>query len=195
MQFLVSLAQASIKLFIIIDPIGLIPIFMALTHDLTPAERRSVFSKAAFVALLLLLLFTFTGTGILYLFNISLADFQIAGGILLMVIALNITLQAHYGQSEGGGAGIVPLAVPLLVGPGAITTTIVLIGTDGLAITFTAVVINFLVAFIIYRYVGIFYRYLGQTGSDVVAKIMGMLLAAIAVQFIRQGLTDIIHHM
>jgi multiple antibiotic resistance protein len=191
MPFLTALLKASVTLFIIIDPIGLIPIFMALTHGCTSEERSSIFRKAALVALLLLLLFTFTGKGILDLFNITISDFKIAGGILLLVIALNITLQAHYGETSAGQAGVVPLAVPLLVGPGAITTTIVLIGTTGLWVTFTAVVINFLVAFIIFRYVGVFYRYLGRTGSDVIAKIMGMLLAAIAIQFIRQGIQEV----
>lgn len=193
MPFLTALLKASVTLFIIIDPLGLIPIFMALTHDRTQEERNAILRRATLVALILLLIFTFTGKGILDLFNISINDFKIAGGILLLVIALNITLQAHYGESTGGQAGVIPFAVPLLVGPGAITTTIVLIGTTGIWITFTAIIINFLVVFVIFRYVGIFYRYLGKTGSDVIAKIMGMLLAAIAIQFIRQGIQEVFH--
>lgn len=186
-----QILRAATALFIIIDPIGLIPVFMALTHDATPQERRALLTQAVYVAFILMLLFAFTGTGILSLFGISIADFKIAGGILLLVIALRITNEAHYGVSAGGRPGVVPLAVPLLVGPGAITTTIVLIGTRGLWITVSAVVLVFLVSYIVFRYVGYLYIILGKTGADVVAKIMGMLLAAIAIQFVREGLQEI----
>ena len=190
---LVPLLKATTALFIIIDPIGLIPIFMTLTQGYAEEERRAIFSRAALVALVLLLLLTFTGTGILSLFGITLSDFKIAGGILLLVLALRITNEAHYGESSGGRPGVVPLAVPLLVGPGAITTTIVLIGTYGVWITFAAVMLDFVIIYLIFRYVGFLYKYLGETGSDVIAKIMGMLLGAIAVQFIRQGLQEVFH--
>ncbi|MHB0913587.1 MAG: MarC family protein [Armatimonadota bacterium] len=191
MEFIIGLAKASIALFIIIDPIGLIPIFMSLTRDCTPQERLALFTRSIFVALLLLLIFAFAGTGILTLFGIGVNDFKIAGGILLLVIALRIINEAHYGQGTGGQPGVVPLAVPLLAGPGAITTTIVLIGIQGLLTTLLALLLVFAVSYLIFRYVGLLYRFLGQTGSDVIAKIMGMLLAAIAVQFIRSGLQSL----
>ena len=193
MSFIVPLAKATTALFIIIDPLGLIPVFMALTDGCSLEERRAILSRAALVALVLLLIFTFAGTGILTLFGITLSDFKIAGGILLLVIALRIIGEAHYGEAEGGRAGVVPIAVPLLVGPGAITTTIVLIGTYGLWITFAAVVITFVLSFLIFRYVSFLYQFLGKTGSDVIAKIMGILIAAIAVQFIRQGVQEVFH--
>ena len=193
MPDLIPLIKATTALFIIIDPIGLIPIFMALTQDFSPKERREIINQAILVGFVLMVLLAFTGTGILALFGISISDFRIAGGILLLVLALRIISEAHYGESAGDRPGVVPLAVPLLVGPGAITTTIVYIGTYGLWITLGAVVITFLISLIIFRYVDILFRILGKTGSDVIAKIMGMLLAAIAVQFIRQGLTDIFH--
>ena len=191
MPFGIALLKATMALLIILDPVGLVPIFMALTHGATPEERRAIFSRAAIVGFALLLIFTFAGTGILRLFGITLSDFKIAGGILLLVIALRIINEAHYGEAAGERPGVVPLAVPLLVGPGAITTTIVLIGTYGLWVTFAAVVISFGISFLILRYVGTLYRLLGKTGSDVVAKIMGLLLAAIAVQFIRQGVQEV----
>lgn len=179
-------------LFIILDPIGLIPVYMSVTQDYDAGERLRMLSRATLVALILILLFTFAGTGILKFFGITVNDFRIAGGVLLLVIALRIINEAHYG-APNGGSGVVPLAVPLLVGPGAITTTIVLIGSYGLWITFTAVLITFAIMFIIFRYVNFLYVILGKTGSDVVAKLMGMLLAAIAIQFIRQGIQQILH--
>lgn len=192
MDDLGQVLRAAVALFIIIDPIGLIPVFMALTHDATPHERRSILTQAVYVAFILMLLFAFTGTGILRLFSISISDFKIAGGILLLVIALRIINEAHYGMTAGGRPGVVPLAVPLLVGPGAITTTIVLIGTRGLWVTVAAVILVFAVTYITFRYVGHLYVILGKTGADVIAKIMGMLLAAIAIQFMREGLQEIL---
>jgi len=192
MSFL-KLLKSTTALFIVTDPVGLIPIFMALTHGTAPDERRAIFTKAVLVGFLLLVIFTFAGTGILSLFGITTDDFKIAGGILLLVIALRIIIGVRYGEIGGGRPGVVPLAVPLLVGPGAITTTIVLIGTYGPWITFTAVVITFALSFFIFRYITVLYRYLGKTGSDVIAKIMGMLLAAIAVKFIREGMQGVFH--
>jgi multiple antibiotic resistance protein len=193
MSVILALLRASVTLLIITDPIGLIPIFVALTQYQTDEERRTILRRATLVGYVLLIVFTFAGSWILGLFNISLSDFKIAGGILLLVIALNITLQAHYGQDGNVEPGVVPIAVPLLVGPGAITTTIVLIGTYGLWITVGAVLINLVADLIIFRYIGLLFRLLGRTGSDVIAKIMGMLLAAIAVEFIRQGLQEVFH--
>lgn len=191
METLASFARATVALFIIIDPLGLIPVFLALTHDASPEERRAIFDRAAAVAFFLLLVFAFTGTGILKLFGITVGDFEIAGGILLLVLAMRIISEAHYGVEGEVRAGVVPIAVPLLVGPGAITTTIVLIGLYGLWITVAAVVASFAASALIFRYVNVLYRLLGKTGSDVIAKIMGMLLAAIAVQFIRQGVQEV----
>lgn len=191
MPNLVPFLKATTALLIIIDPIGLIPVFMGLTYQATPAERRAIFRQAALVGLVLMLVFTFTGTGILKLFGISLNDFKIAGGILLLIIALRITNEAHYSSATGELPGVVPLAVPLLVGPGAITTTIVLIGTYGIWVTFAAVVTTFLIAFLVFQSVELLFRVLGTTGADVIAKVMGMLLAAIAVQFIRQGISEV----
>lgn len=190
MAGITPLLKSIAALFIILDPIGLIPVFLAVTLDYKPAEKQAILTRATLVALILLLIFTFTGTGILSLFGITISDFKIAGGILLLVIALRIINEAHYGE-PAGGSGVVPLAVPLLVGPGAITTTIVLIGLYGLWTTVAAVLLTFAVIFIIFRSANLIFRILGNTGSDVVAKLMGMLLAAIAVQFIRQGIQAI----
>lgn len=186
--FLIPLIKATMALFIIIDPLGLIPIFMALTRKETPEGRLRIFARAAWVALGLMIVLTFTGDTILKVFGITLNDFKIAGGILLLVLALQIVNMGHWGQEEEvSGTGVVPIATPLLVGPGAITTTIVFIRVYGVWITLAAVVLTFIGIAIIYRFVGFFFRVLRQAGSDVIAKIMGMLLAAIAIQFIREG--------
>jgi multiple antibiotic resistance protein len=188
---MVPVVKATIALFIIIDPLGLLPVFMGLTHNCPPKERFRIFAKSATVAFVLMVLLSFAGNGVLTFFGITLADFKIAGGILLLLLALKIVNGAHYGMSPDARPGVVPIAVPLLVGPGAITTNIVLLGTYGLWNTLLALVITFALSFAIFSTMGLWHRILGKTGSDVIAKMMGMLLAAIAVQFIRQGIQQI----
>lgn len=193
---LAALIKATIALFIIIDPLGSMPVFMALTNGQTLEERRKVFSKATIVAYILLIIFALGGEAILRMFGISISDFKIAGGILLLVIALQIINEAHYGSHPDAVSGVVPFAVPLTAGPGAITTTIVLIGVYGVHVTMLAILVNFVVCYLIFRYVTLLFKLLGKTGSDVIAKVMGMLLAAIAVQFMREGIQEIFHlHM
>jgi multiple antibiotic resistance protein len=188
-----SLVQATVALFIIIDPLGSMPIFLALTQGQTLQERRQVFAKATVVAYALLVIFAFGGRAILGIFGITVSDFKIAGGIMLLVIALQIINEAHAAGTSETSSGVVPFAVPLMAGPGAITTTIVLIETYNIKITMAAILVNFVVSFLIFRYVTVLFKFLGKTGSDVIAKIMGMLLAAIAIQFIRQGIQEIFH--
>jgi len=194
MAVLSDLAKATVALFIIIDPIGLIPTFLGLTSSFTVRERKRVFTKALLVAFLLLVLFSLGGNQILYLFRITIDDFKIAGGILLLVIALQSIFQPHTEGQTTGSVGVVPLAVPLLAGPGALTTSIVFIKSYGLWVTLGGISITFLISYVIYSYVGVLYKLIGKTGADVVARLMGMLLAAIAVQFIRQGIIGIIRH-
>lgn len=191
-MYLITLTKAVVALFIVIDPLGLLPVFMVMTCNMQPKSRFRIFSKSAAVAFMLMLIIVFAGTKVLELFNITLVDFKIAGGILLLIIALKIINEAHYGVSGNGKPGVVPIAVPLIVGPGAITTTIVLIGSYGICLTLLALIITFLLMFIIFLFIEPLFKILGKTGSDVIAKLMGMLLAAIAIQFMREGLEVIV---
>jgi multiple antibiotic resistance protein len=189
MNFSYELLQAVIALFIILDPLGNLPIFIGLTERLGKKERKDTFVEALYVGFLLLLLFTLTGSGILSLFMISLNDFKIAGGILLLVISLFILIRGYFpAVNDGQDVGAVPLGCPLLVGPGAITTTMVLIGIYGMKITLIAVIINFIITGIIFYFADVIYEKLGKTGSTIIAKVMAIILAAIAVKFIREGI-------
>ena len=190
--FLGGVLKATVALLIVVDPVGLLPFVVAGTRDLTPATRRRLLSQAVLVGLILLLAFTLLGVYILELFRITLEDFKIAGGILLLVIALTMVTAGHWGQGEGEGGGLVPLATPLLTGPGAITTSIVMLSRYGAVVVVTAIVITFGVSWLVMRSSTWLLRLLGDTGSDVVARIMGMLLAAIAVQYIREGIQAVL---
>jgi len=155
-------------------------------------ERLDTFVEAIYVGFLLLLLFTLGGTWILSVFMIDLNDFKIAGGILLLVMALIILIRGHLDVvTPGEDVGAVPLGCPLLVGPGAITTSMVLIGMYGMPITLIAVVINFVISGAIFYFAENIYCAIGKTGSTIVAKVMAIILAAIAVKFIREGILNI----
>jgi multiple antibiotic resistance protein len=192
MNIYFELLQAVVALFIIIDPLGNLPIFIGLTEGMTKKERKDTFVEAIYIGFFLLLLFTLAGTGILGLFGISLNDFKIAGGILLLVISLHMLIQGHFVEiSDTKDIGAVPLGIPLLAGPGAITTTMVLLGLYGMTVALLAVVINFLISGVIYFWADEIYERIGRTGSIIIAKVMAIILAAIAVKFIREGIISL----
>lgn len=195
MNIYFELSQAIVALFIILDPIGNLPVFIGLTEGLSAKERKATFLEALYVGFLLLLLFVFAGTGILSLFMISLDDFKIAGGVLLLVISLFMLIRGHFIDiSSNKDLGAVPLGCPLLVGPGAITTAMVLMGMYGIRITLIAVVINFIISGAIFYWSEAIYEKLGKAGSQIIAKVMAIILAAIAVKFIREGILGLLRH-
>jgi len=192
---LADLIRASIALFIIVDPFGNIPIFIGLTEKVEPAQRRKVYNIATLVGFALLLFFAFLGQEILQIFGLSIYAFQIAGGLLLLIIAIRIlvTGNMHETAESPESLGAVPIAMPLLVGPGAITTTIFNLQAYGTIISILAVLIVLSITWVILRFINVVYRFLGKTGSLVIARIMALLIAAIAVQYILSGATYFIN--
>jgi len=188
---LVNLAKAIIVLFIIVDPFGNVPIFMGLTEKMNTTQRRKVFNTATLVGIILLLVFAFTGQQIFLIFGISIYSFEVAGGLLLLIISMRILISGslHEDVESPESLGAVPIAMPLLVGPGAITTTILSLQEYGTIITIIAVLVVLLIAWIIFRYVESVYKFLGKTGAMVIARVMALLIAAIAVQYILIGVS------
>lgn len=190
MDLAINLAKAIIVLFIIVDPFGDIPIFIGLTEKMTDAQKKKVFNTATLVGFVLLLIFAFTGQGIFTIFGISIYSFEVAGGILLLIISIRILISGtlHEGIDSPESLGAVPIAMPLLVGPGAITTTILNLQEYGVIITAIAVLVVVILTWIVLRFMGSIYRILGKTGSLVIARVMSLLIAAIAIQYILSGL-------
>jgi multiple antibiotic resistance protein len=191
LDFISELIKATIALFIIVDPLGNIPIFVGLTENMAIDQRKKVFNVATLVAFVLLLVFAFTGNEILTIFGISIESFEVAGGILLLIIAIRILISGsmHEHAETPESVGAVPIAIPLLVGPGAITTTIFNLQVYNTAVTIAAVVIVLSITWVILRFIGRIYRFLGKTGSVVIARVMALMIAAIAVQYILTGIT------
>ena len=184
--------KSLIALFIITDSPGNLPFFIGLTEDLSPAERRKVFTTAVLTGFVLLLFFLFAGMAVLDLFNVTMDDFKIAGGILLLLIAVELMLRGRINVGHKEDMGVVPMGCPLLVGPGAITTALVLLKLYGFQVVISAIVACFiLVGFVLY-YAEPIHRILGKNGSIIITQISAILIAAIAVQFIRQGVMNLI---
>lgn len=194
MDFISDLIKAVIALFIIVDPFGNIPIFVGLTDTMEDKQRKRIFNVATVVALILLLVFSFAGQEILNLFGLSIYSFEVAGGILLLIIAIRILISnsSHEHPESPESMGAVPIAMPLLVGPGAITTTIFNLQSYGIYAAILAAVIVLALTWVILRYMNNIYRFLGKTGALVIARVMALLIAAIAVQYILTGVTHFV---
>ena len=193
-EFLIGLIRAIIALFVVVDPFGNIPIFVGLTEKMPCKQERKVYNTAVLVGFVLLLVFAFTGQEIFTLFGVSIYSFEIAGGILLLIIAIRIlvTGSMHENVESPESMGAVPIAMPLLVGPGAITATILNLQTFGTAVAVLSVMVVLAVTWIILRFIDRLYGFLGKTGAMVIARVMALLIAAIAVQYIVNGITAIL---
>jgi len=201
MTELAALIAAFTTLFIIIDPPGLVPVFIALTQDMSTAQRRSIGRRACLVAGGLMVVFLFLGEAVLEFIGITMPAFRIAGGVLLFLTALDMLFERRQSRRQGNaedGAdpdhdpSVFPLALPLILGPGAITTIILLAGqAEGpldFAIIAAVLAVNLLIVFLFFLASGAIARVLGRVGINVVTRVLGMLLAALAVQFILDGL-------
>jgi multiple antibiotic resistance protein len=138
----------------------------------------------------LLTIFALVGQELLALFGISLPSFEMAGGLLLLLLALDILFRGERFAKPGSheDAGIVPIAFPLLVGPGAITTTMIALGAYGILVTLGSVLIVMLLSWVVMKQTPRIHSLLGKTGSSVVAQVMAVFIAAIAIQFIITGI-------
>ncbi len=188
-----SLVQVFIMLFVIMDPPGCIPIFMALTKDVSKEERERELNHAVAVASILLLLFAFLGKVVLDVLGITLNSFMIAGGILLLFIAFDLLRGEHkYGVRGGSSVGAVPLGIPLLAGPGAITAVMVIIQSYGVGFVLFAIFSAIIATKLVLGQSERIFRIIGKVGSEVLSRVMGIIVAAIAIQFIMDGILGMI---
>ena len=202
MTELPALITAFTTLFIIIDPPGLAPVFIALTQGMSTAQRRAIAVRAFLVAGSLMMVFLFLGEAVLGFIGISMDAFRIAGGILLFLTALDMLFQRRQARREDSAEegkaeheddpSVFPLALPLIVGPGAITTVILLAGNAQGAADLGAIAgvvfAVLLIVFVAFLAAPAIERALGKTGLNILTRVLGMLLAALAVQFVLDGL-------
>jgi MarC family membrane protein len=194
------LITAFVTMFVIVDPIGLTPMFLALTQGASAPERRATALRATATAAVLLVLFAAFGEAVLGFVGISMAAFRVAGGALLFLTALDMLFERRAKRREGQteeerpDPSVFPLGIPLIAGPGSIATVILLAGQrpdwEGLAMVVAVMLAVIAVVLVFFLSSGVLERLLGRTGINVVTRLLGMLLAALSVQFILDGLRD-----
>ncbi len=180
-------------MFVAVDIIGAVPMFLALTKHLEPSERKEIVKTSMLVAFGVALIFMAVGQPLLRHLGITLFDFKVAGGLVLLLIALaHIFAGPQSTQDASGSTGVVPLAMPLITGPAMLTTLVLEVGTKGYMITFAAMFLNYLIAYVALMQCDRIQRLLGKDGTVVASKVAALLLAAIAISMMRSGLYDAI---
>ena len=183
--------QAFIPLFVAIDPVGLAAIFLALGKDVAPERRQKIAKQATLTGGLVALGFLFLGQSVFKAVGISVSDFQIAGGLIIFILAAKELIQpAGLPTNLPEDFGVVPLGMPLIAGPLAITTLLILAQNEaiGLPVTLLALTANLTLVALVLRYSEWLGKKIGPTGLRAISKIIAMLLAAIAISMIRSGL-------
>lgn len=186
---------AFIPLFVAMEPIGLIPIYVALTDGMDTHQKRSVLFHSILTAAAITLAFLFVGRAVFILLGITISDFQIAGGLILLSIAIvDIVHTARLTPvaKPSPGVGIVPMGTPLIAGPAALTTLLMLSELYGFTVTLAALIVNLLIVWLSFLSSDRIIGYIGEKGSLGISKVISLLLAAIAVMMIRRGIEGLI---
>jgi multiple antibiotic resistance protein len=187
-----NILLAFIPIFIAVDAPGVLPIFISLTKEFSKTERRRIILQSIFTAICLAVGFVFLGKAIFKLLGISVADFMVAGGAILFCIAIMDILNPEKKRRiPAKELGAVPLGTPLIVGPAVLTTSLVIISEYGLSAALVSIIINVLLAGLIFYSSNILIKILGEAGTKAISKITSLLLAAIAVMLIRKGILQI----
>ena len=191
-----------IALIALVNPLGVLPMFISLTQDFTPAQKQRAIRTAAFTVVAVISTCALLGEQIIKFFGISTASLQVAGGLLILLMSLSMlnaqpsgaktTAEERDVAEHKDTIGVVPLGIPLLTGPGAMSTVIVLAGksnhvSDYIALIGSGVVIAALV-WLTLQMAQPIARFMGRTGINIATRIMGLLVAAVAVEFIVEGL-------
>ncbi len=190
-EFLLSF----IPIFVAMDAIGVLPIFIGLTEYLKKRDKQKIITQSIITAFLIGITFLFLGRLIFKILGVLVSDFKIAGGLVLLAISLRDILQyerSHRLPPDTMGA--VPIGTPLVTGPAVLTTIIILLDSYGMVLTIISFVANLVITWVVFSYAAVIANFLGKAGSKAVSKIASLLLAAIAVMMMRKGLVDTISY-
>ena len=187
---------AFIPLFIAIDVVGILPIFMSLVDGIEKPQKTKIINQSVITALSVSIGFLAIGKFVFSVLGIEIYDFKMAGGLLLLVFAINDLLFSEKGKRiVTQTMGVVPLGIPLVVGPAVLTSIIVTVDTYGYIPTITSLAVNLVIVWIVFLKSNFIYRLMGEGGSKAFAKVASLLLAAIAVMMIRRGFMDMMLYM
>lgn len=193
MELLRDFFLAFVPLFVAIDALGALPLFVHLTDGTTRERRLNLVTQATLTAGAIAIVFIFAGKLIFSLLGITDNDFRVAGGIVLLVISISDLAYVSYRRSTPSDlVGVVPIGIPLIMGPAALTTILVSLESNGFALTVASLALNLAIVWITFRNYHWIIRALGEAGSRAFAKVMSLFMAAIAVMMIRMGLSGIL---
>jgi multiple antibiotic resistance protein len=198
-----QLFNSLVTLMVTIDPPGLAPLFLVLTKGMDRSQRRQVAVRASIIAFIILSLFAAIGIAVLSVFGITIAAFRVAGGFLLFYIAFEMIFERRQQRHEQSAETAItrdmihniaafPLAIPLIAGPGAISATILLAdasgGVQGRAALIGIIGICIATSYIVFMLAERVDKFLGHTGRSILTRLLGLILAALAVQFVADGI-------
>lgn len=181
-----------VPLFIAMDALGVLPMFITMTNQFAHQERRKVLLDSLLTAYGVCLGFIFLGKALFSLLGISWGDFMIAGGIILFILSMNdlISQEKERRTPVRKDIGIVPIGTPLIAGPAVLTTLLIILDSYGIVATLISVSLNILFVGLVFRLSDLILRIIGESGARVISKIASLFLAAIAVMMIRKGIMN-----
>ena len=184
-----------IPIFVAVDAVGNIPVFISLIEGANKKLKSKIIAESVTTATVMAVLFMFLGKWVLRLLNITISDFQIAGGILLFIIAVRLLLpgvQKHVlSNGHDRDVGVFPMGTPLITGPAVLTTTLIMLDSFGIMPTFISLLLNMLIVWFTLAKAEVIIKLIGNGGARAVAKIMYIFLAAIAAMMVRLGISGI----
>jgi multiple antibiotic resistance protein len=190
-DFVGHILRSTIALLVVLNPIGIVPIYIALTQKMERTKKIQLSKTVIITSTALLFAFAIAGSLILAIFGISLSSFMVAGGVLLFIVAIELLTGSGWrfvGSDVSEEAGIVPLAFPLLAGPGAITAVIISFESAGLIATAISISLAIGVTYLILKQAERLHRVIGKRGSLIVTRVFAILIAAIAIEYIVDGI-------
>lgn len=179
---------AFVPIFVAVDALGMLPVYMGLTSGLSPKQRAQILRNSILTALFVAMAFLFVGKAVFVWLGVTISDFLVAGGAVLFIISIRDLLAVNKSvRVPGERIGVVPLAVPLIVGPAVLATSLILLDSLGLGPAVFSIVTNILLCGVILHFSDRLSALLGAVGSQTLSKVSSLLLAAIGVMLMRRG--------
>lgn len=192
--YLSPILKSFIALFVIINPIGNLTIFIGLAKGLDAKKRTDIVNRSMWIASVLLVFFILVGSSVFRLFNIGMDSFMIGGGILLLLIAIIYVLDIHTNKDPNieNDIAAVPMATPFLIGPGTITSAVLLVSQYGILLPLIGAAGALVAVWLILRFSNQLYKFMGPHWASILSRVMGLFVAAIAIEFIKGGVLSIL---
>ena len=180
-----------VPLFVAFDTLGILPIFVSLTSDMEESERKKVIRQSVFTGFLASIGFVVVGRSVFELLGISVSDFKVAGGILLFIIAVvDLIFPEKTRSFPKESLGVVPIGIPLIVGPGVLTLLLISVKAYGYVSTILCLILNLLIVWFVFSHSHRIIRFLKEGGTKGIGKVFALLLAAFAMMMVRTGIMD-----